>query len=341
MKLLEDNIAEDSSYNLTLIEREDLEKQIAEIKEYLSVYEENINSLKFKLNQNERILSSNGVCPYTQDICYEIQSQFKKFNKQNEDIIIEINKVQEKINESKEKIANINAEILELDETCKTIENNYYARDKYKKTIDSFEEFDCAYSSKELSEKLLQLNDDIIKASSNKKYEELMTTIQKEKLELDDKIAFVKEAIKATGENGLQTELMIKPFEVLANEMNNCLKLFNLDNFGTVYFNLESKANSFKFGLIRNTFTIPFDMISSGEKCIFTLILMLSIIKLSDTNLNTIMIDDLFDHLDDDRFKTITNNIYKLSEDIQVIVAGVNKIEGINVKVIDLSDSYD
>ena len=36
-------------------------------------------------------------------------------------------------------------------------------------------------------------------------------------------------------------------------------------------------------------------------------------------------IDDLFDHLDDHRFKTIITNINNLSESAQIIVAGVKE----------------
>lgn len=86
---------------------------------------------------------------------------------------------------------------------------------------------------------------------------------------------------------------------------------------------LSEKANSFSFGVTNeeNEY-IEFDLLSSGEKCLYTLALLISIVELSDSPLKIIMIDDLLDHLDMLRIKDCFETLYSIS-DIQILLAGV------------------
>ena len=63
-------------------------------------------------------------------------------------------------------------------------------------------------------------------------------------------------------------------------------------------FNVSTKANSFSFGLIRNDVYIPYDLLSSGEKCLYSLALMICIVNNSKSPLKLMLCDDMFDHLD-------------------------------------------
>ena len=63
-------------------------------------------------------------------------------------------------------------------------------------------------------------------------------------------------------------------------------------------------------------------MLSSGEKCLFTLALLMSIARFSDSDLKLIMIDDLFDHLDDANIDRVFESLLNVS-DMQLIFAGV------------------
>ena len=63
-------------------------------------------------------------------------------------------------------------------------------------------------------------------------------------------------------------------------------------------FNISAKANSFSFGLIREDKYIAYDQLSSGEKCLYTLALMICIADNSKCPLKLLLCDDMFDHLD-------------------------------------------
>ena len=89
-------------------------------------------------------------------------------------------------------------------------------------------------------------------------------------------------------------------------------------------FNLEAKANSFSFGLIRYDRYIEFDYLSSGEQCLYTLAMMMCITEKSSSRLNLILVDDLLDHLDKTNAETLFESLSKV-EGIQFILAGVQE----------------
>ena len=73
---------------------------------------------------------------------------------------------------------------------------------------------------------------------------------------------------------------------------------------------------------MRNGAYIEFDMLSSGEKCLYTLAMLIAITENSASDLKLILIDDLLDHLDDANIQTCFATLNNI-EDIQVILAGV------------------
>ena len=74
-------------------------------------------------------------------------------------------------------------------------------------------------------------------------------------------------------------------------------------------------------------------MLSSGEKCIYTLALMMSIVQRCNSPLNVIMIDDLLDHLDDENAKMMFDSLSKIEEE-QFILAGVKECKSENSNAI-------
>ena len=61
----------------------------------------------------------------------------------------------------------------------------------------------------------------------------------------------------------------------------------------------------------------------------------MTICNVSDASLKTIIIDDMFDHLDDNNLKNVVSALKQCPE-IQFIVAGVKLIEDPEVNVIKL-----
>ena len=115
--------------------------------------------------------------------------------------------------------------------------------------------------------------------------------------------------------------MMNRPFETLAENMSSYLsKIFNANIVAK--FNLSSKANSFSFGLDRDGKYIEFDYLSSGEKCLFMLSLIMCILDKSKSQIKTILIDDALDHLDDTNAEHLFKSLKEVTE-IQFILAGV------------------
>lgn len=176
-----------------------------------------------------------------------------------------------------------------------------------------------------LNKKMTQTNDLIIKVEVNKRYNELTDKLTVEKFRIEQDIEILKVWIKLTDVNGLQSQLMEEPFKRLADNMSVYLqKLFSgTGKFSAAKFYLSEKANSFSFGVLnqQNEY-IEFDLLSSGEKCLYTLALLLSIVDASDSPLKLVMIDDLLDHLDTARIKDCFSTLYSIST-VHVLLAGV------------------
>ena len=116
---------------------------------------------------------------------------------------------------------------------------------------------------------------------------------------------------------------MEAPYKQLAEKMSVYLQEFFAGKFKSAKFHLSEKSNNFSFGVINNESNyIEFDLLSSGEKCLYTLVLLLSIAESSDSQLKLIMIDDLLDHLDTARIKDCFETLYKISN-VQILMAGV------------------
>ena len=313
----------------------EIEKISKEIKEIETTQHEN----QYDLDQLIKIIQSNGICPYFEDNCEQLESAIPKFE---ENVArIENDKVESTklLSEKQNKLSTLKTELQEIEHGIGILKNKYAKRDMVKAAIQQPQTYVCGESSQQLADRINKLNDDLVKASANQKYNELLGVVTKEKLKLVPKIEFVKQAVKLTGANGLQSELMNKPFDDLTNTMKDLVNLLNINELGQPEFILEEKANSFNFGFMRGTTFIPFKLLSSGEKCVFVLIFMIAITKNADSMIEFVLIDDLLDHLDDARFKTVIDNVQNvLTESTQFIFAGVKPTNQPNLNLITLGE---
>lgn len=175
----------------------------------------------------------------------------------------------------------------------------------------------------EIDVELKLLQDNLVKIEANRRYEQLSNKVTADKFKFENELEVYKAWAKLTDANGLQTTLMNKPFETLAEEMSTYLtQMFNKPV--TAHFNLVSKANSFSFGINQNNSYIEFDYLSSGEKCLFTLALIMCILNKSQSQIRTILIDDILDHLDSDNAEHLFTAL-KNVQNIQFILAGVQE----------------
>ena len=322
-------------------------KHLAEIDENVKTWQDNILTLRggqagleASFQQNQKVIDSGGICPFIEYNCATIEAKIPQLEMANRDL-------QEAWQNNANLITQLENQILEAQKERGFIENRvkflsqeYASRNQLKTLLASLPEPVELANPEFLGDKIRQLNDDLVKASANSKYREILESIQEQQTANEEAIEFVNAAVKATGENGLQTEVMVQPFLDLADVMHTIMVDLNLEDLGSPNFKVEAKANSFNFGLMRDSF-IPFALLSSGEKCIFTVVFMMALVQVADTQLEFVMIDDLFDHLDQSRFETVINNVTKLSDSAQFIIAGVKEVPdefSTTVEVIDLGD---
>lgn len=298
--------------------------------------------------------SSSDACPLTNQYCQTAAELGNKVKEQIDEIAKQIVTAQmsstlfdDAIKEHNSQLAEINKKIAfkydemkECDQS-KCAENDrkivqlqadlgaiYAAYDRYiamELQLSQAEVRECPTTKtiSEIDNEIKDLNDALIKIEANKRYEELSDKVTADKFKFENELEVYKAWTKLTDANGLQTTLMNKPFEDLACDMSKYLsQMFNTNI--KAKFNLVSKANSFSFGLERDDQYIEFDYLSSGERCLFTLALIMCILDRSNSEIRTILIDDILDHLDDDNAKSLFVSMKEI-KNIQFILAGVKE----------------
>ena len=322
-------LQEDVQYQAAKNHIAELEKELDVAEETKFQLERQITELNASYKEKERIVTSNGICPYTCDKCDAITTMVNTFKTEMEEMKSKIESLINKVGDVEARIKQLNANINAEVKVANHIEDGYVEYELLSKQKNS--DVECVDPDK-LANDIVSLerdiklrNDTIIKLKANKQYEELTDKMTNEKYCIEQNIEILKVWGKLTDMNGLQSALMKAPFERLAERMSDYIEKFfsGTDGFKVAAFVLTEKANSFSFGLMdENSVYIGFDYLSSGEKCLFTLAMLLSIVEMSDSPLKMIMIDDLLDHLDADRITNCFKTLYAIS-DVQILLAGV------------------
>lgn len=286
--------------------------------------------LNADIRSKTTVTSGKGVCPYTKAECSSVKDLIAELDEEIRQDTAQINEHCKKLSELANSYKNSS---LALQSAKATLQNNlskaeaissrYRELNRLRSQLQMEELIEGEeMSTGEVRSKMTELQDKLAKAAANAKYNQLIDTLTADKFKTENSIEVVKVWTKLTDANGLQTTMMEKPFEELAGKMDGYLhKMFNRKDINT-HFNLSEKANSFSFGLVRDGKYIEFDMLSSGEKCMYTLALMMCLIASSKSPLKVVMIDDLLDHLDDMNAGKLFDALYKV-KDIQFILAGV------------------
>lgn len=309
----------------------------AEIETESAKYQEvnaNIAVLKSNISSKSQLAVGNGVCPYTKSQCESIVKMIDDVKSE----VVELNTKLEKLAaEGQEYLGKVNAANAEKSQAnlrISTIANIYQRRAELAAQIESFNLVEpTSKTDEELAAEIQNIQDKITKAEANKRYNEFTETLTAQKYVIESATAALKIWEKLTGANGLQTELMVKPFESLADEMTKFLTVVFNNPAVVAKFNLSEKANSFSFGLERDGKYIPFDLLSSGEKCLYTIALMMCLTSKSSSPLKLILIDDLLDHLDDENAKALFESLSRTDE-VQFILAGVKECKADNASAL-------
>lgn len=338
-KDLNDSLEQDDRYKKALDNKTQLESKLNDLNIKLTNNSIHRSDAQSKLHSLTSLTSGNGVCPYTNFVCDSIKASVEEWKAQMVELQKEIDNYNQYEKSLHTQIHNTRNEFSKYQLEITSLENQYKTRDNLKSMVNPAltavniqEVLDrIQFDEKTISE----LSDKLVKAKANQQYNSLVDTFTSQKFDIQQSIEALKVWIKLTGENGLQTQFMGDPFADLSDNLSVYVSaMFDEPNL-KAHFNLSTKVNSFSFGIDRNGSYIPFDMLSSGEKCMYTLALLTCLTDTSNAQLKLIMIDDLFDHLDDENIENVFKGIQSISG-IQYIFAGVKSCKAASKVTVNI-----
>ena len=320
--------SEDFDKRITELEAKASEWQIkaSESEAEMKSLSEKIANLKAEIHAEDKILSSNGICPFTNSACHDMQTNIESAKVHVEACNAELKELNLKYTEvsAENKTANQQAQIIRT--SISSISNDRKLFETLSATVDESlaneSLTDLINKETELVNDINAKRDIIVKIKANQQYDSLKATISKDIFNAEELLELNKAWEKFTGVNGIQSKIMEAPFELFSDSITKYLVKFFGDDTLKASFKVGEKANSFSFGLKRNGKYLDFDLISSGEKCMYTLSLLLAIVENAKSELKLVMIDDLLDHLDDKRIADVFTTLYNCT-DTQVLLAGV------------------
>ena len=286
--------------------------------------------LSAELMQYSNIASD--ICPYTHQTCAEMSNRLEEATHHKAEISAKMNELTAEQEPLSREAAELTSKINGMQFSVNNLSEKYHLAAVLRNQLTSLTTIEkpSSESIDMLTADLIELENTLVKISANKQFNELNNTITKEKYKSENAVEVLKVWVNSTGANGLQTYMMQKPFELLAADMSAYLSsMFGQDTKAS--FHLEEKANSFSFGILRNDSYIEFDLLSSGEKCLFTIALMMCLIHKSSTDLKLILADDILDHLDAENAERFFSGVQ--NSDIQFVMAGVKECNDTSICV--------
>ena len=282
------------------------------------------NDLQAEVLAKNKILEGKGICPYTSKECSELSPLLEQYTEDIEELEKEIDKRRRQRSNLRGIITDLQNESNDLSNKFFAKQNRYNLRNELRSQIEDLDENADNLDVSTIRAEINKINNTIAKLQANRAYDNLINSISVDQAVAQEEISILSTWEKLTGANNLQSKLSEKPFIDLASQMDEYVqKLFRNKDLSTKFV-VESKVNSFSFGIQTASAYIPYDLLSSGEKCIFTLALMMCLTKTSDSKLKIILLDDMLDHLDDVIAKELFSILSNV-DDMQIILAGVQK----------------
>lgn len=307
-----------------------------------------ITSLEVEISRAKAIIEKDGICPYTQSSCLSIKEYIAELKQS----VAEKEKTLEEAYSEKEACRkhivekHHEREVLNRDynDANSRLGNNTFIEkqiEDYRAQLTpvTAEQLELANTSiEELEAKEAELQDKLSKLEANRQYEEKINSITANKFKAENELEALKLLIKRTDANNMQTEIAAMPFAEFTNKMDEIVpELFGREV--SFHINLESKANSFSFGIAKypvgsDEIYIPYHLMSSGEKTLLAFAMMSYIAQNSSSALKLVMIDDMLDHLDDANIASLFNKF--ADANIQIINAGVKSVDNPEINIIQI-----
>lgn len=327
------SIEDDAEYVEILKQISNYDTEIQKIKAQQIDISKRISELQGQISEKQKVVAGKGICPYTSENCEHIQTVLERYVEEIQAFSKEAEDLRKTLDNLLSEEQRISTDLYPLYKQRDALIAKYRNYDTLKNVIDSNSLGSAPLkSSEEWLKESNRLSDMIAKATANERYSQLIDTFTSDKYKIEQAIEILKTWVKLTDANGLQTTAMETPFREFSETLSLDLqKLFGSTDLQAEFY-LTTKVNSFSFGIRRDDKYIPFDLLSSGEKCLYTLALMISIVRNSNSPLKLILIDDLLDHLDDKNASYLFESLLTI-EDVQLIFAGVKRCEKSDVVI--------
>lgn len=302
-----------------------LKQEYNELSQLISNKQNALSALRATDATADSIIQSKGLCPYTNELCKSISSKIEDIRNESAKRKVRNLELSKEIEEDSARLNELHLNIRKCESHISDFMTTWNRVVTFEKTMQDLpQKPNTDKTVFELDQEIALLSESKNKLEANNRYNETINNITKLKYEAELKGQALSNWVKKTDTNGLQTTLMIKPFDELAEEMTKYIKKMYRNSDLKAHFNISNKTNSFSFGLVRYGIYIPYDMLSSGEKCSYSLALMICIINSSNSTLKLLMLDDAFDHLDSTSIEN-TFATLKTIPDMQFILAGVKE----------------
>ena len=277
--------------------------------------------LNLEFNQLKKIADADGVCPMFSDvICATVAERRAEAADKLEGINTAMMSIENELMNLEHDIQVSQNAIDTVIRNANALITRYNERDFYRTSLRPVP--DVSDIMDFTLEQYEELRDELNKQIGQIENAAFAKKLVNDKMRVDTLLAAFKALEKASGVNGLQSKIA-SPFIGLRDSMFYDIKTF-FGRDAEPEFIVTEKANSFSFGISRNGEYVAYEMLSSGEKAMFCLALMVAIVSLND-DCKLLMIDDMFDHVDKANMEKIQNWLLVLV-DIQCIMAGVNPI---------------
>lgn len=318
-----------------------------------SKFDDSIVEKKSAMSKLLDVLKSNGTCPYTKESCKTITTRkaeahdtYISLKAELDDLLSKKQTLEDSIKTDENEIRTIQSTLAQMKNSLELLNKQITNSESNKSKIEEFKSKQVESISSEEYRNIVESidslkcdNEDltrkITKIEANIQYNRVIDSLTSEKSELEDTITILKAWIKHTGENGLQTTLAMNPFKNMERSMDSYLQTM----FGSgvsCKFNVTNKANSFSFGIVRDRSYIPYDLLSTGEKTLYTFALMLYLVDSSSSPLHIMLMDDFLDHLDYNRLDSLFKVLSSGTIETQIIMAGVRNCDIDGIKTITI-----
>lgn len=327
--LAADSLLEDTQYieakNFISNIEEDIQRVSSELQDLQKTY----NNLMLKYDELVPVVNGKGVCPYSKSECSTVMAMYETCVATQSDLDRQITAVREDITCANNQKTSLYAGLDSYRSVISNLEDKYGKRDSLISRLDQdLEDIDVNSLHDQIqfiSNSIESRTQKIIQIEANKRYVELTDKLTAEKFAIEQCIEILKAWIKLTDVNGLQSQIMYAPFKRLFMSMQqNLYQIFRSWDFSHPTFRLSEKSNSFSFGVKKDCNKyVEYDLLSSGEKCLYMLVLLIAIVRTSGAKLPIILVDDLIDHLDVNRIESCFETLYNIT-DVQFVLAGVS-----------------